>query len=580
MSEGPEWKLQPRNAAAVRAAGPLPPATGNPASVLLESGVGNCFPGLECDLRNLERRFFPFLEVDANVVGGAAALVVELNIVGVDAAGAAAAGLPAAQAAVYAQLAADLGQGRDWKITGLKGDFGPLGQLDFALSALGAPSTGPGRRPADAWTAVRLLKEDSVVQLTLRRTAPAQQAVLSGRRTRYLDPNGALARIFEPGELSQSLCSPWTHDFRDCACFYWASNHPDIALPPVPAGVSAADDPRWSLVTDWLREDRNLADPPASRIDRAAPRGGSNPEPEIPHHRINRDWQKLAFVLERREVLGPYVEQPFVAAPLANRPQLLAHLKYAAGVELAIMQEYLAAAWSLRNPVGAPNPLRDDLKAAFAEILRVAIGEMRHLRAVNSVARGLNPTAPFTPLLGVATKIPSGGPAPRPVAFRAATPAVLDEFVEIEAPSQSVDGLYGRILATLEEDPDLDPQAQRIRTVMAEGEEHWQTFRFVREWLGRHTPAEYLRSAALAPAPAGAPAQQTLQTRYEALLDRLFLGYQRGGTTGALDINTARTSMLGPGGMEGALNGVAAANFLVTFAVPADPRFAAVDPPP
>jgi hypothetical protein len=29
-----------------------------------EAGVGNCFPGLECDLRNLERRFFPFLEVD------------------------------------------------------------------------------------------------------------------------------------------------------------------------------------------------------------------------------------------------------------------------------------------------------------------------------------------------------------------------------------------------------------------------------------------------------------------------------------------------------------------------------------
>ena len=30
----------------------------------LESGVGNCFPGLEADLRNLDRRFFPYLAVD------------------------------------------------------------------------------------------------------------------------------------------------------------------------------------------------------------------------------------------------------------------------------------------------------------------------------------------------------------------------------------------------------------------------------------------------------------------------------------------------------------------------------------
>ena len=43
---------------------------------------------------------------------------------------------------------------------------------------------------------------------------------LTAPRARYLDDNGALARMFVPGELTQSLCSPWTHDFRDCACFY------------------------------------------------------------------------------------------------------------------------------------------------------------------------------------------------------------------------------------------------------------------------------------------------------------------------------------------------------------------------
>src|SRR6266404_5304023 len=35
--------------------------TGNPVTTRLEGGVGNCFPGLEFDHRNLDRRFFPGL---------------------------------------------------------------------------------------------------------------------------------------------------------------------------------------------------------------------------------------------------------------------------------------------------------------------------------------------------------------------------------------------------------------------------------------------------------------------------------------------------------------------------------------
>ena len=46
-------KLLPRNLAALRAGaepGGLPQVAGNPASTLLQSGVGNCFPGLEFDM--------------------------------------------------------------------------------------------------------------------------------------------------------------------------------------------------------------------------------------------------------------------------------------------------------------------------------------------------------------------------------------------------------------------------------------------------------------------------------------------------------------------------------------------------
>ena len=106
---------------------------------------------------------------------------------------------------------------------------------------------------------------------------------LQGNRNRYLDDNGALSGIFLPGELTQSLCSPWTHDFRDCGCYYWASNHPDIAQPPLPTPTT--NEPRWNLAVPWERQDRTIGsnppapataeDPNTSRcgISRSTPRG-------------------------------------------------------------------------------------------------------------------------------------------------------------------------------------------------------------------------------------------------------------------------------------------------------------------
>ena len=53
-------KIYPRNLTA-RAAYRV---QGNPESTRLESGVGNCFPGLEFDHRNLDRRFLPGVVVE------------------------------------------------------------------------------------------------------------------------------------------------------------------------------------------------------------------------------------------------------------------------------------------------------------------------------------------------------------------------------------------------------------------------------------------------------------------------------------------------------------------------------------
>ena len=48
---------------------------GNPDNTRLESGVANCFPGLEFDHRNLDRRFFPGLVFDFNSNAGPADLL-------------------------------------------------------------------------------------------------------------------------------------------------------------------------------------------------------------------------------------------------------------------------------------------------------------------------------------------------------------------------------------------------------------------------------------------------------------------------------------------------------------------------
>src|SRR5436190_19621102 len=128
MSTPEVVKLLPRNATALRKTQDSTRAprlvAGNSVATRLESGVGNCFPGLECDLRNLERRFFPFLEIDIESQTG------RMKIVAIDTAGVAdsvqTGNLSPAASAVYQQIAADLAQNRSWSISEIKGTFGPL----------------------------------------------------------------------------------------------------------------------------------------------------------------------------------------------------------------------------------------------------------------------------------------------------------------------------------------------------------------------------------------------------------------------------------------------------------------------
>jgi hypothetical protein len=101
--------------------------------------------------------------------------------------------------------------------------------------------------------------------------------------------------------------------------------------------------------------------------------------------------------------------------------------------------------------------------------------------------------------------------------------------------------------------------------VVPYGESHFETFSFIQEWLSRHKPVDYLRKLNLTPPPAGNALHRKLQHEYKALLLQLFHGYALGIPTGAPDINAARNAMLGEGGLSGAAEAVAEANFLVAL---------------
>jgi len=195
---------------------------------------------------------------------------------------------------------------------------------------------------------------------------------------------------------------------------------------------------------------------------------------------------------------------------------------------------------------------------------------------VNDVLRGLAAPGTFKPALQVASKVPGKDPGDtRPVLPRPANRQAIQEFIDIEAPSVSVDGVYSRILATLVRD---GPHAleQSVRTIMAEGEDHYQTFLSIQEWLKRHPEGDYLRSTQ-GPLPGNDADHRKLQTLYAALLDELHRGYSVGGTAGARDINAARADMVGP--IDAAAQAIAQRGFVISFDRLSDPRFVPIDPP-
>ena len=103
----------------------------------------------------------------------------------------------------------------------------------------------------------------------------------AGRQTAVITRESA-----EPGELTQSLCSPWQQDYRECACYYWAASRPDY--------VDVDENGATSTGFNWL--DRNLVTGNDKRYisDTMDPR-------LLTYNELFLEWeQKLQFIVQRR----------------------------------------------------------------------------------------------------------------------------------------------------------------------------------------------------------------------------------------------------------------------------------------
>jgi Ferritin-like len=523
-------KIFPRNLTA-RAALAARKVVGNPVTTMMESGVANCFPGLEFDVRILDCRFFPGLVFQYIVPPkyplpgvipnqqGARLLYTDYLLDPM---------LPETSREGWVQalldqyggpLATTFMDGR-WYLDWIEQDGKRLSMRDAQGNYL------------DGYTVWRLVRGIEAGRLDIgieRRDAPppgpAPVVVLSGYRRQYVNAAGLFDEAFRPGEFTQSMCNPWTHDFRDCACHYWASNHPDVVV----GGALTADDPSdasdlpAAMRLDWLRRRDG-----SSEVSAAATIG-ENRRYQIDHYEINRSWETLPFVLEGHEIDRAYrPPQPLWGAAHQDAAWLISELQdELAGMEMALIIEYLYALFSLRHPDEATDPawpsLADDLRAVRQTVLMVAVGEMTHLRWVNQMLwlldrHGVHPGGwRYQPIVTWADRIKVAND--RLTTLAPLTPATLEGFIQLERPTGYLTGVYEKCAATLRDATQYPRQVFDIALrIDGEGTEHFRNFCNIKRILSKYPQAEdgsypYLRPVV----PSHTPETRTAVAMFDTL---------------------------------------------------------------
>jgi hypothetical protein len=228
-------------------------AVGNPPSTLPHTAISNAFPGLEMDFRNIWKRILVGIELHESsnfvvaVEKDAPANVQELangyrlmhiNDVGT---------MVAVTGPLYAG-----GPNVSLPDTNFKDPRMPLewsnalAEIVHKFSSKEVPCT---------FESLDEPKKTIKVNLVVRPFF--DETDIDGEKIK----RAVIARdIAPPGQLTQSLCSPWQNDYRECACFYWAATRPDYV------NVEARSD-GTSNGNNWMQKDRTADTPDVYVVD-------------------------------------------------------------------------------------------------------------------------------------------------------------------------------------------------------------------------------------------------------------------------------------------------------------------------
>jgi Ferritin-like len=418
------------------------------------------------------------------------------------------------------------------------------------------------RLPMDGlfvWRLIRSLKPETVVLCLHRRDAPAADVVLKGNRRRFTDPlTGVISLAYQPGEMLQSLCSPWQHDFRDCYCYchYWASNHPDIVFGAIRPGEATLPDGRpadplqATTRLDWLRAERSPA-----MAGWAQDSFVRNRPYQYDHFQINAAWRALNVVINNVEIGDDYAPPTQEEAePYPNARELAEALRNElAPLEMALAFEYLYARSSLLTEEEARchggDRAADCVIYARHFLLLTAASEMQHLRGANELLWRLYQEklvpGDYAPVLTPAREIPRPPQPPRRFEMRRLEPHVLQDFIDVERPSGVIDGAYAKAIATLRNNYPIKMQ-QLAERIANDGMDHERHFLDMRAVL-RRLPGEasYLRE--LKRADPGDPAVADAMANFQALKRELDVAFRSGSAYDlpamGKHLNAARTLM-------------------------------------
>jgi hypothetical protein len=234
-------------------------ALGNPASTLPHSAISNAFPGLEMDFRNIWKRILVGIELheSSNFV---VAVDKDAPLEALDLAN----GYRLMHIGDVHFMVPMMGPtyvgGPDVSLPDTT--FGdPLWPLEWSNALAEIVHKYSGEVVTCSFESLPGTEDPPAkLDVELRVRKLFDEVEIDGKKEKL----GVIARdAAPPGQLTQSLCSPWQNDYRECACFYWAATRPDyVNVEARPDGTSTGnnwmekdrteDSPNVYIVDDWI----------------------------------------------------------------------------------------------------------------------------------------------------------------------------------------------------------------------------------------------------------------------------------------------------------------------------------------